>query len=147
MFQKGNSISSLPVEIERQARIERSLARGACVRGVMHAFAHGLRVLRLRGIPLVRDLATKWVLRRAMRELHRLDDRTLADIGLTRGEIESAVRHGLPTRKLPEHNWDSRRSSGPPSPTSEGFPISIGKRTGHERYFRSVPTDSYAGQR
>jgi hypothetical protein len=42
-----------------------------------------------------------------MRELHRLDDRTLADIGLTRGEIESAVRHGLPTRKLREDNWDS----------------------------------------
>jgi uncharacterized protein YjiS (DUF1127 family) len=107
MFQKGNSISSFPFETERQARIERSLARGACVRGVMHVFAHGVRVLRLWGIPLVRDLATKWVLRRAMRELHRLDDRILADIGLTRGEIESAVRHGLPTRKLPEHNWDS----------------------------------------
>jgi hypothetical protein len=42
-----------------------------------------------------------------MRELHRLDDRTLADIGVTRGEIESAVRDGLPTRKLREHNWDS----------------------------------------
>ena len=81
MLQKGNSVSSFPFEIERQARIERSLVRGACVRGVMHAFARGLRVLRSRGIPLVRDLATKWVLRRAMRELHRLDDRTLADIG------------------------------------------------------------------
>jgi uncharacterized protein YjiS (DUF1127 family) len=107
MFQKGNSVSSFPFEIERQARIERSLVRGVCVRGVMHAFARGLRALRSRGIPLVRDLATKWVLRRAMRELHRLDDRTLADIGLTRGEIESAVRHGLPTRKLREDDWDS----------------------------------------
>ena len=99
MFQKGNSVSSFPFEIERQARIERSLARGACVRGVMHAFAHGLRVLRLRGIPLVRDLATKWVLRRAMRELHRLDDRILADIGLTRGEIEFG---GAPRAAHPE---------------------------------------------
>jgi uncharacterized protein YjiS (DUF1127 family) len=107
MFQKGNSVSSFPFEIERQARIERSLVRGACVRGVMQALARGLRALRSRGIPLVRDLATKWVLRRAMRELHRLDDRTLADIGLTRGEIESAVRHGLPTRELREHNWDN----------------------------------------
>ena len=107
MFEKGNSVSSFPFKSEWQVRIEGSLVGGVCVRGVMHAFAHGLRVLRLRGIPLVRNLATKWVLCRAMRELHRLDDRILADIGLTRGEIESAVRHGLPTRKLPEHNWDS----------------------------------------
>ena len=107
MLEKGNSVSSFPFKNERQVRIEDSFVGGVCVRGVMHAFARGLRALRLRGIPLVRDLATKWVLRRAMRELHRLDDRTLADIGLTRGEIESAVRHGLPTRKLPEHNWDS----------------------------------------
>jgi uncharacterized protein YjiS (DUF1127 family) len=109
MFEKGHSVSSFPFKIERQVRIERSLVDGACVRGVMHAFARGLRVLPSLGTPLVRDLATKWVLRRAMRELHRLDDRTLADIGVTRGEIESAVRHGLPTRKLREHNWDGLR--------------------------------------
>jgi uncharacterized protein YjiS (DUF1127 family) len=107
MFEKGNSVSSFPFKSEWQVRIEGSLVGGVCVRGVMHAFARGLRVLPSRGIPLVRDLATKWVLRRAMRELHRLDDRTLADIGVTRGEIESAVRDGLPTRKLREHNWDS----------------------------------------
>jgi uncharacterized protein YjiS (DUF1127 family) len=109
MFEKGHSVSSFPFKIERQVRIERSLVDGACVRGVMHAFARGLRVLPSLGTPLVRDLATKWVLRRAMRELHRLDDRTLADIGVTRGEIESAVRHGLPTRKLRQRNWDGLR--------------------------------------
>ena len=107
MFAKGSSVSSFPFKNERQVRIEGSPVGDVCVRGVMHAFARGLRVLPSRGIPLVRDLATKWVLRRAMRELDRLDDRTLADIGVTRGEIESAVRHGLPTRKLREHNWDS----------------------------------------
>jgi uncharacterized protein YjiS (DUF1127 family) len=32
--------------------------------------------------------------RRAARELARLDDRMLQDIGLTRTEIDSAVRHG-----------------------------------------------------
>ena len=88
MFEKRNSVSFFPSEIERQARIERSLVRGACVRGVMRAFARGLRVLPARGIRLLCDLATKRLLRRAIRELHRLDDRTLADIGVTRGEIE-----------------------------------------------------------
>ena len=45
MFEKGHSVSSFPFKIERQVRIERSLVDGACVRGVMHAFARGLRVL------------------------------------------------------------------------------------------------------
>ena len=109
MFEKGTSVSFVPSEIERQARtrIERSLVRGACVRGVMRAFARGLSVLPARGIRLLCDLATKRLLRRAIRELHRLDDRTLADMGVTRGEIESAVRHGLRTRKLRQQNWDS----------------------------------------
>ena len=48
MFEKRNSVSFFPSKIERQARIERSLVRGACVRGVMRAFARGLRVLPAR---------------------------------------------------------------------------------------------------
>ena len=36
--------------------------------------------------------------RRAIRELHSFDGRTLADIGITRGEIEFAVRHGRPSK-------------------------------------------------
>lgn len=35
--------------------------------------------------------------RRAIRELQQFDDNTLADIGISRGEIEYAVRHGRPT--------------------------------------------------
>jgi len=34
--------------------------------------------------------------RRTIRELHALDNRTLADIGITRGEIEYAVRGARP---------------------------------------------------
>jgi uncharacterized protein YjiS (DUF1127 family) len=32
--------------------------------------------------------------RRAIQELHTFDDRMLADIGLTRGDVENAVRFG-----------------------------------------------------
>lgn len=41
---------------------------------------------------MVRVLRNGRAARRAERELHALDDRTLKDIGLTRWEIHSAVR-------------------------------------------------------
>jgi len=43
------------------------------------------------GHRLAGDLAAERLLRSAIRELHQLDDRTLADIGITRCEIEYAV--------------------------------------------------------
>jgi uncharacterized protein YjiS (DUF1127 family) len=88
------------LESERQARIRRSLVIEACMRGTMRAFAQWLRVLALRGTRWARSLADKQRLRSAVRELQQLDDRMLADIGVTRGEIESAVRDGLPIRMM-----------------------------------------------
>jgi uncharacterized protein YjiS (DUF1127 family) len=85
---------------EQQARINRNLVIQACMRGTMRAFAQWLRVLVLCGTRWVRGLAAKQRLRSAVRELQRLDDRMLADIGVTRGEIESAVRDGLPMRMM-----------------------------------------------
>jgi uncharacterized protein YjiS (DUF1127 family) len=87
-------------ECEQQARIMRSLVIQACTRSTMRAFAQWLRVLALRATRRASGLSAQRRLRRAVRELHRLDDRMLRDIGVTRGEIESAVRDGLPARMM-----------------------------------------------
>jgi uncharacterized protein YjiS (DUF1127 family) len=84
-------------ELERQVRIERSLYVSAFVRDALYAFARWVRVLALRGVRLVRSLAAERSRRRAIFELQRFDDRTLADMGVTRGEIESAVRRTAQT--------------------------------------------------
>jgi uncharacterized protein YjiS (DUF1127 family) len=98
MLERNNSVPlSSFVQAERLARVERGSGIKACVRGSMRRFAEWLRVLGVLSIRLARDLAAKRVLRRAIRELHQLDDRMLADIGISRGEIEPAVRNGLPT--------------------------------------------------
>jgi|SRR5689334_8095055 len=83
-------------ELERQIRIERSLAISAFVRDVLCACARGVRVLALRAVRLARSLAAERSRRRTVLELHQFDDRTLLDMGLKRGEIELAVRNGLP---------------------------------------------------
>jgi uncharacterized protein YjiS (DUF1127 family) len=99
MLERNNSVPlSSFVQAQRLARVERGFVIKACVRGTMRRFVEWLRVLGILSIRLARDLAAKRVLRRAIRELHQLDDRMLADIGISRGEIESAVRNGLPTR-------------------------------------------------
>ena len=82
---------SLFLQAERDTRIERSIIINDCMRGTICEFAEWLCALGAWGTRLAGDLAAERLLRSAIRELHQLDDRTLADIGITRCEIEYAV--------------------------------------------------------
>ena len=90
---------SLFLLAERQARLD-SLVIKACMRGTISRLAEWLSALGTWGTRLARDLTDEWLLRCVVRELHQLDDRTLADIGITRCGIEFAVRHGRLPRQL-----------------------------------------------
>jgi len=111
MFEKDNSLPPLSFfELERQARIERNRMIQAGVRMAVEATAKWLRMLVLRGKRRAQAFAAERRRRRDIHELQRLDDRTLQDIGVRRGEIESAVRHGLPARaswKQRQRHWNS----------------------------------------
>lgn len=61
--------------------------------------------------------------RRAIRELRSFDRRTLADIGIKRGEIEFAVRHGRPSQaKVVPFSPPTKRRNTDPSRSRERTP-------------------------
>lgn len=64
------------------------------------ASAHSGSVRRYREAfaRVVRHVSEEWIVKRAIAELQGLDDHMLRDIGLTRSEIESYVRHGQRNR-------------------------------------------------
>jgi uncharacterized protein YjiS (DUF1127 family) len=96
MFENENSVRYLwSYELHRQAAIERNLVIQAYVRAAARASAEWLRVVSVWGTRLVRNLAAERRRRKAIRELQRLDDRMLHDIGVRRGEIEVVVRNAV----------------------------------------------------
>jgi len=93
---RNNSLPlSLFLQAERQARLD-NLVIKACMRSTMSRLAEWLSALGTWGTRLACNLADEWLMRCVIRELHQLDDRTLADIGIPRCGIEYAVRHGRP---------------------------------------------------
>jgi uncharacterized protein YjiS (DUF1127 family) len=103
------------LQAERQTRSQRSFLIRTCIHGTMRRFADWFRFLGLWTLQLARHLAVERLVHNAIRELDQLDDRTLADIGITRGEIETAVRNGLPIRGSQE----LRQHDGTTAPTQE----------------------------
>jgi uncharacterized protein YjiS (DUF1127 family) len=96
-------------ELERQAAIERNLFIQDCV----HAAADWLRLFVLRSVRFARRVAAEQRRRNAIRQLQRLDDRMLRDMGIHRGDIEFAVRNGMPARARPTPSPE-RRYGAPP---------------------------------
>ncbi len=97
MLERNNSMPlSLFLQAERHARIERSLVINDCIRGTMRKLAEWLSALGAWGTRLARDLAA---------EAH-----ALADIGIKRCGIESAVRNGLSTRVTHTLRHDCNRA-------------------------------------
>jgi uncharacterized protein YjiS (DUF1127 family) len=94
MFDRNNSLP-LFLPAERQVRID-SLVIKVRLRATMRSLAEWLGALGAWGTRLRRERADARLLRSAIRELRQLDDRALADIGITRGGIEFAVRRGRP---------------------------------------------------
>jgi uncharacterized protein YjiS (DUF1127 family) len=93
----GLSLSSY--ELERRARAARAAAMSASMRGALRKFAgwwHTLLGACSRLAARLAAVVCQWY---AIRALQRLDDRTLADLGVSRGEIAFVVRGGRPARE------------------------------------------------
>jgi uncharacterized protein YjiS (DUF1127 family) len=80
-----------PSSYQLQMRIELS-PFDAAIRGITRTAAGWLGILAQWNAKLAQRLAEARQRQRAIRTFHQFDDRALADIGVTRGEIELAVR-------------------------------------------------------
>jgi len=83
-------------EIERAARRERGRVAGMWLLDIARKSAQWIHELAREGFRLARRHVAEQRRRSAIRVLHGLDDRILADMGISRGEIEFVVRNGRP---------------------------------------------------
>lgn len=93
----GNAIAKTALSFEDRRMVELR-ARYARAEFVANALADGLLWLGRQYKRLVAAIKADYKLRLAEGQLHRMSDRELADIGLSRGDIHFAVReaaHGV----------------------------------------------------
>lgn len=83
-------------ELQRQARRAQARMVNAFIGSTARKLADWLTAPVRNGAKLARALASEWRLRQDIRTLRQFGDRTLRDMGLTRGEIEHVVRNGRP---------------------------------------------------
>ena len=87
-------------ELQLRAHRDRNLLMNALLRHALRKLAAGVRRFARESERLARNLTAEWRLRRQMHALERLDDRTLTDFGLVRGDIEYVVRSKRPRRAI-----------------------------------------------
>ena len=97
-------------QLIREARRARTALMAHCLQSAAIYLATSLGdCVRYFG-RLVRRAAYELYLRSATRTLQQFDERTLADIGLRRAEIEHAVRNGrLATRRMVQNRMRSQQ--------------------------------------
>jgi uncharacterized protein YjiS (DUF1127 family) len=78
----------------RQAHAERTLLMQSYLRSAARGLAVLISGLAEKVVKLAERMAAEQRLRRDMRALQKFDDRTLADIGVSRGAIEYLLRKG-----------------------------------------------------
>jgi uncharacterized protein YjiS (DUF1127 family) len=83
-------------ELQRQARREQARMINAFVVSAARKLADWLIAPVRNGAKVAHAVAAEWRLRQDIRTLRQFGDRTLRDMGLTRGEIEHVVRNGRP---------------------------------------------------
>ena len=71
------------------------------------ALIPGLRQLTRLIKRLIAWMVWEWTIRRGIDALMALDDRALADVGLTRGAVEHLVRYGRPPMRPAEHSAEA----------------------------------------
>lgn len=84
----------------RKGRHLHALAVTASLRSAVQGLAGWMHALSRATVRLSEEFAVWRARRKAVRELHKLDDYMLHDIGISRGEIESVVRHGREERRM-----------------------------------------------
>jgi uncharacterized protein YjiS (DUF1127 family) len=102
-------------ELQLRAHRDRNLLMSALLRHALRKLAAGICRLARESELLARNLAAEWRLRHDMRALKPLDDRTLTDIGLVRGDIKYVVSIKRPRRairNLQQHDAATRISRG-----------------------------------
>ena len=81
-------------EIAQRAHYERRLLMQSYLRSAARSIARSFHLITMGFVRLVRHLVDEQRVRSDIRALQKLDDRTLADIGVRRDGIEYIVRNG-----------------------------------------------------